>query len=194
MENVKETFGLSEKTVPLFENTEALPFSDWLKEALDTGLHLAFASSSEKARSEFIVVPILFELQKRNNRNFTIYSGERLAADPDKGLDGECDFILSKGELSHTIQIPIVALAEAKKHDIETGLGQCAAQMMGARIYNQKKGNSITTVFGCVTTGETWQFLKLEDNIIYIDRMRYYINEVGRILRVWQNIIDFYNN
>ncbi len=194
IENVKETFGLSEKTVPLFENTEALPFSDWLKEALDTGLHLAFASSSEKARSEFIVVPILFELQKRNNRNFTIYSGERLTADPDKGLDGECDFILSKGEISHTIQIPIVALAEAKKHDIETGLGQCAAQMMGARIYNQKKGNGVATVFGCVTTGETWQFLKLEDNIIYIDRMRYYINEVGRILRVWQNIIDFYNN
>ncbi len=194
MENVKETFGLSEKTIPLFENTEALPFSDWLKEALDIGLHLALASSSEKARSEFIVVPILFELQKRNNRNFTIYSGERLAADPDTGLDGECDFILSKGEISHTIQIPIVALAEAKKHDIETGLGQCAAQMMGARVYNQKKGNSITTVFGCVTTGETWQFLKLEANIIYIDRMHYYINEVGRILRVWQNIIDFYNN
>jgi len=64
MENVKETFGLSEKTCRLFENTEALPFSDWLKEALDIGLHLAFASSSEKARSEFIVVPILFELQK----------------------------------------------------------------------------------------------------------------------------------
>lgn len=194
LENVKETFGLSEKIIPLFENTEALPFSDWLKETLDIGLHLAFASSSEKARSEFIVVPILFELQKRNNRSFAIYSGERLSADPDKGLDGECDFILSKGEISHTIQVPIVALLEAKKHDIETGLGQCAAQMMGARIYNQKKGNRITTVFGCVTTGETWQFLKLEDNIIYIDRMRCYINEVGRILRVWQNIIDFYNN
>jgi hypothetical protein len=43
-----------------------------------------------------------------------------------------------------------------------------------------------------VTTGETWQFLKLEDNTLYVDSGRYYIDRVDRILGVLQAIIACY--
>ena len=141
--------------------------SDWLKVALDIGLELALVSSSEKARSEFIIAPILMELEKLNRKNFSIYSGERLDIDDSKGLTGECDFILAKGPLKHTIQSPIVALVAAKK-------------------------NEIKTIFGGVTTGEDWQFLKLEQNIITIDFKRYYIDNVEKILGLFQKIISSY--
>ena len=189
---VKKDFGLEEQRENLFPQLELIQLSEWFKEALDIGLELALSSSSEKARSEFIIAPILIELEKLNRKSFSIYSGERLDIDESKGLIGECDFILAKGPLKHTIQNPIVALVEAKKNDITAGLGQCVAQMIGAQIFNEQEGNEIKTIFGCVTTGEDWQFLKLEPNIINIDVKRYYIDNVEKILGIFQKIITFY--
>jgi hypothetical protein len=189
---VKKDFGLEEQRENLFPQLEPIQLSEWFKEALDIGLELALSSSSEKARSEFIIAPILIELEKLNRKSFSIYSGERLDIDESKGLIGECDFILAKGPLKHTIQNPIVALVEAKKNDITAGLGQCVAQMIGAQIFNEQEGNEIKTIFGCVTTGEAWQFLKLEPNLIKIDVKRYYIDNVEKILGIFQKIITFY--
>lgn len=187
---VKEEFELEEQNSNLFLDVLPIESSSWLKETLKLGLELVFSSSSsEKARSEFIVAPILIELRKINNKQFSIYSGERLDVDQNKGLVGECDFILTKGEMKHTIQKPIFALVEAKKHDIDLGMGQCVAQMLGSQLFNQ---GEINTIYGCVTTGEVWQFLKLEKKIIIIDTKRYYINEVERILGVLQYAVDFY--
>jgi hypothetical protein len=66
--------------------------------------------------------------------------------------------------------------------------------MLGARLFNQNENNDIETIYGCVTTGETWQFIKLENEVIHIDSHRYYINNVGEILGVLQVIIDFYKS
>lgn len=60
--------------------------------------------------------------------------------------------------------------------------------MLGAMLFNQQEGRPISTIFGCVTTGEAWQFLKLEDGIISVDSERYYIDAVGTLLHVWQCI------
>ncbi|MDM8566469.1 hypothetical protein QUF74_12570 [Candidatus Halobeggiatoa sp. HSG11] len=188
---VKKKFNLFEDRVKLFGNVETIKPSNWLNEALNIGLELALSNSSEKARSEFIVVPILFELER--SKTFSIYSGERLDVDKENGLFGECDFILSQGKITNTIQNPIFALLEAKKNDIGSGLGQCTAQMLGARLFNQQENNDIDTIFGCVTTGEIWQFLKLEEDVIHIDSKCYYINDLEMILGIFQNIID-YNN
>jgi hypothetical protein len=130
LRKVKKTFSIIEKRELLFENLTPEPISDWLKETLETGLYFALASSSEKARSEFIVVPVLFEIHKRNQRQFAIYSGETFEVDKEQGLTGECDFWFSKGEMTHTIQAPVLTLVEAKKKDIGEGIGQCAAQMI----------------------------------------------------------------
>lgn len=135
LSNVKKMFGLTEKTIVLFNELGDIEASNWLKETLEISLQLALSSSSEKARSEFIVAPILLEIEKRNKDKFTIFSGERLDVDEDKGLKGECDFILSKGPISTTISAPIFSLIEARKNDIKEGLGQCIAQMLGAKIF-----------------------------------------------------------
>lgn len=188
---VKKAFALTERRIILFDKLVPLVPSNWLIEALDIGQKLALASSSEKARSEFIVVPILFELERRNDQSFSIYSGERLDVDKERGLIGECDFILAKNPIAHTLQAPIFALVEAKKNDIDSGLGQCCAQMLGAQLYNELEGNNINTIFGCVTTGEDWQFLRLQKQELCIESKRYYIDNLGMILAVFQNIFDY---
>ncbi len=190
LRKVKKTFGVREHRALLFEQITPIQMSAWLKETLDTSLYFALASSSEKARSEFIIVPLLLEVHKRNQRRFALYSGETFDVDQEQGLNGECDFLFSQGEMAHTIQAPVFTLVEAKKKDIGEGIGQCAAQMIGAQVFNQQEDNEIPEIFGCVTTGEDWQFLKLSDRILTIDTVRYYLDHIDKILGVLQRIID----
>jgi hypothetical protein len=78
---------------------------------------------------------------------------------------------------------------EAKKNDVEAGLGPCIAQMVAARRFNEGAGRSGAPVYGCVTTGETWQFLRLAEPNALLDRTRYYLDNVGGILGVLQAIV-----
>lgn len=187
---VKKEFGLTEEKIQLFPEKRVIEPSAWLKTTLQISLGLALASSSEKARSEFIIAPLLIELEMINNQSFTIFSGERLDVAPEQGLNGECDFILSKNPISSTLQFPIFCLVEAKKNDIKEGLGQCVAQMLGATLFNHNENNQSPAIYGCVTTGEIWQFLKLENKTFYLDIQHYYINELGKLIGILQSIID----
>lgn len=182
-----KTFNLHQSQESLFNHIQPLEANPWLKETLAKGMQLVI--SSEKARSELIVMPILLASRELNQNCFSIYSGENLDVNPEQGLTGECDFILTYTPVLPTLQSPIIVIVEAKKHDIENSLGQCAAQMLGARLFNN---NAIETIFGCVTSGEIWQFLKLEAEWIHIDKNHYYINELENILGILQAIINFY--
>ena len=127
-------------------------------------------------------MPILIDLMKKNEKFFTIYSGDYLNADKEKGLAGECDFILSKNVGSFEINTPIFTIVEAKKNDVEIGIPQCAAQMLGAKYYNKDAGQNIEKIYGCVTTADDWIFLRLEGNKLTIDNRKYYLGEVGVVL------------
>lgn len=166
--------------------------SEWLLKSPEKGKKNAFVS--EKARSEFIVTPVLLAAQELLDDRLQIFSGQTLNVDANLGLTGECDFILSKTKPTPILKSPIVSLVEAKKNDIDLGLGQCIAQMFAARIFNKQSGNNFQTIFGCVTTGEDWQFLKLENNLAIVDNERFYISEVGKILGVFKAIFDFYKD
>ena len=130
------------------------------------------------------------DIERRNHDRFTIFSGKSFDVDRSKGLNGECDFILSKGQPTRLIQAPIFALVEAKKQDIDIGLGQCVAQMIGAQLFNQRKHQPINVIYGCVTTGDRWQFLKLEQQELIIDRIEHSLaNNLPDILGFFQLVL-----
>ena len=190
LDALRLTFGLSIRQEPLFSTVGPIAVPPWLRETLGKGMPLALGS--EKARSEFIIAPILLSLRDLNHNQISIYSGQRLEGDPAVGLSGECDFLLTSTPLLPIIQAPIISLVEAKKNDIESGLGQCAAQMLGAQRFNARDHNGIETIYGCVTTGEVWQLLRLDDVSLVIDTERYYINELELILGVMQTMIQHF--
>ncbi len=179
--------GLAAKTIDLFPGLAPAEVPPWLRAMLDRGTRQVLLS--EKARSEFLVVPILLACQELNPGSLTIYSGQRLDVDPARGLVGECDFILSATAPLPGLRAPLVTIVEAKKHDIESGIWQCVAQMMGALVFNERAGHAVPEIFGCVTNGETWQFLRLADQSIGIDRRRLYIDDVGGILAAFLAIL-----
>jgi hypothetical protein len=190
LDRVCKTFGLAPAWEALFDHIPAVQVPQWLQDLLDKTMPLALGGS-EKARSEFIVVPILVGSRELSQNSFYVYSGQRLDVDPAQGLVGECDFILADTRPLPVLQAPIMMLVEAKKHDIDAGIGQCAAQMVGARLFNQREGKGPDTIFGCVTSGENWQFLKLEHDSLIIDSHRYYIVNVDQVLGVFQAIVAY---
>ena len=191
LDTLRVSFGLTIQQEPMFPHVTPVAVPPWLHETLAKGMPMALGS--EKARSEFIIAPILLTLRDLNQNRIAIYSGQRLEGDPNVGLVGECDFLITSTQPLPIIQAPIISVVEAKKNDIESGLGQCAAQMLGAQRFNQRdRTSSITTIYGCVTTGEVWQILKLTETTLVLDTERYYINTMEVILGVFQEIIRFY--
>lgn len=186
---IEQRFGIQNHVEKLFENIQKVEPSEWLKNSLQIAQELPV--KSEKAKSETIVFPILVELRNRNNKFFTIHSGDTLNADENQGLEGECDFILAKDSGTFNINLPIFQLLEAKKNDTEIGVPQCAAQMIGVKVFNQNKGIKLDKIYGCVTTGKEWLFMRLEDKI-YIDKKTYYLDNIEELLGVFQQIIDYY--
>ena len=168
LQEVVEKFDLTIKREIIFDEITPVKISDFLKESLFRGYAIALPNGSEKARSELLVSPFLVELKQINNNRISVFSGEVLDADKKNGLNGECDFILSLNENQLFIDAPIFTVVEAKKNDIGESFGQCVAQMLGVKLFNEKHKKAINTIFGCITTGDRWHFLQLKDRAVTI--------------------------
>ena len=187
LDDLRRDYQIQADVAPLFQSAAPLEPSAWLRETLAKGLRMALVS--EKARSEFIVAPILVFLSGALEQPISVYSGVSFNVEPARGLKGVCDFILSKSPPLPTVQAPVLMMVEAKKNDIEEGIGQCAAEMVAADIFNRNAANNTETVYGCVTTGETWQFLQLTKQSLTIDQNRYFIDNTPKILGIMRQIL-----
>ena len=187
LETAQQKLGITTEPADLFPTLPNVSVPTWLPEMLARGTQLALVS--EKSRSEFIVAPILTATRELAETPLSIYSGYRLDVDPERGLVGECDFILAIAPPVLPLRAPIATVVQAKKNDIEAGLGQCVAEMVAASLFNQAAG-AAASMFGCVTTGETWQFLKLDGSVVQIDRRRFYLDNLPGILSALRTIVQ----
>ena len=71
---------------------------------------------------------------------------------------------------------------EAKKEDLKPALGQCLAEMVAAQRFNQQKQQPIAAIYGTVTSGTAWRFLKLSGQTVSIDLADYPLPPVEQIL------------
>ena len=190
IEEVKTQFKLRfDETLEYFAAVPPVPVSAMLTDTLAENIPLAVAISTEKARSELIIVPILLEVRRRVQRKISLFSGVEFTVDASQGLKGVCDFILSLSPEQLTIEAPVVAVVEAKNDNLKSGIGQCIAEMVAARLFNEQKGRAIKYVHGVVTTGSLWKFLKLQGDQVSLDPREYYIHETGRIVGIMVSMI-----
>ena len=172
---------LNERT-SLFAQIPESVLSDYLAMTLKENVPLALAINTEKARSELIIAAILVELRKMLNYQISLFSGVEFNVDPPRGLNGVCDFIITRSPEQFFIRAPAIVIVEAKNENIKGGLGQCIATMLAACLFNAQEDQSISTVYGVVTSGSIWKFLQLVGNTVYIDLEEYHINNAGKIL------------
>ncbi len=178
----KEAFGL--KTLEggrFLPPTESIVPSAALTAYLEESLPLV-ALASEKARSEGIIYPILLEVRRILNRQISLFSGEDFTVDEAVGLNGICDFLLSRSPEVLEIEAPAIVIVEAKKADLRTGFGQCMAEMVAVQRFNAAKNCPIPAIYGSVSNGTQWRFLKLEGNTVTLDLTDYPLPPIEQIL------------
>lgn len=182
---VQEAFGLTlRERERIFSDVAPLAPSEQLLSTLREYLPLASAVNTEKARSELIIAPVLLEIRRHYTGEVGFFSGTEFSVEPEVGLSGYCDYILTASADLYEVRSPVVTLVEAKNEDIKSGLGQCIAEMVAAQRFNQRQGNDIRTIYGVVTTGVIWKFIRLTDLVVSIDLDEYYVNEIEKILGV----------
>lgn len=151
---------------------------------LEENVPLALNINTEKARSEFIIAPVMLEIRHLLQRQVSIFSGIEFNVDATRDLNGFCDFILSHSSNQVFLQVPVVCLVEAKNDNMKAGYAQCMAVMIAAQLYNIEQGRQINSILGVVTTGSNWRFFKLEGRIISIDFDEYLISRINKILSI----------
>ena len=153
-----------------------------LVQTLEENVPWAIAVGSEKARSEGIVTPILLEVKRQLKGQISVFSGEEFNVDADRGLNGYVDFLIGQTDSQLYLEAPIVVLVEAKKEDLKSGFGQCVAEMVAAQQFNLESKASVTTIYGTVTSGTVWIFLKLDAQTVTIDLTEYSVDPIEQLL------------
>ena len=186
---VQHALGLTLAEADLFGGVPPLNLPAEFVARMQAGIDLALAVNTEKARSEFIIAPVLMELKQLLGGKFGLFSGVEFNVDSSRGLNGYCDFILTRSPLQSVLSAPVVAIAEAKNDNLRTGLGQCIAAMVAAREFNLKSSAQVGDIYGAVTTGGAWKFLRLHGSELTLDLREYFVAELGRIMGILAHIL-----
>ena len=183
------------ETLGLFSDIEPVIPRPHFTTDLERRVQLAFAVSTDKAKSEFVISYILFELWLHLDRCPTLFSGIEFNVDPEKGLTGMCDFLISLSPLLFIVEAPVSLLVKVpdisgKDESHIIGLGACVAEMLAAQRFNKAKGNEIPCIYGATTSGINWHFLKLEGQRLHIDLALYQIVNCDKILGILASMVE----
>jgi hypothetical protein len=185
LDEVKQKLGVTlREETGIFAGIAPVAVSEMLRSYLKEAAPLALAFSTEKARSEMIIAPILVEVRRQLGGEIGLFSGADFNVDPERGLAGFCDFLLSRSPEQLSIEAPVVAVVEAKNENLRLGTPQCLAEMVAASLFNERHGRALPVVYGAVTTGDVWRFLRLRSGTAEVDLTGYYLQDVERIVGV----------
>jgi hypothetical protein len=184
IEQVIEQFDLAvQEQQPILESQPVAP-STLLVQILERELPWAVAVGSEIARYSGIIAQVLLEVRALRQQQISVFAGKEFNVNPSQKLNGYCDFLVSLSPVQSVIQAPVAIVAEAKRGILENGLGQCVAGMVAAQQFNQKHKLEIPLVYGSVTDGSKWKFVKLQAQQLTIDVTEYDLVPIERLLGI----------
>ena len=185
LDTLRHRFGLNIAfTVGAFASVPPVVVPPDVAATVQKYLPLAVGGGTEKARSEYLVAPIVGQIYYETKRQIVVLSGVEFNVDRTRGLHGFCDFLVSRSPGFITVDAPVVAIVEAKKEDLNTGVAQCLASMVAARVFNEHKNQPTPTVYGSVTSGTAWRFLRLHETDAIVDMTEYGLSELDKILGI----------
>ena len=190
LSQLESEFSLTlQERVEIFPDIEPVTPSQLLQEILTENIPLALEIDTYKARSELIIAPILVELRKHLNRQISFFSGVDFTVEKTKGLTGRCDFIISNSPRQLEVTAPVATLVEAKNNNIKSGIAQCIAEMVAAQIFNERQNNQISCIYGIITTGSNWKFLRLVEKRIDIEAGEHFIGNLDGLFGILLKMI-----
>ncbi|MEE9148607.1 MAG: hypothetical protein V3U27_14530 [Candidatus Tectomicrobia bacterium] len=191
LDDVESQFGITIlSAAPLFRDAKAVPASAPIRYLLEENVSLALNINTEKARSEFIIAPVLVEVRQLLEKKVSLFSGIDFTVDVSCGLNGYCDFLLSYSPDQVFLRAPVACIVEAKNENIKSGYPQCITEMIAARLFNERHRHAVPAILGVVTTGSNWKFLQLQGGHVLIDFDEYLISQVEKILGIFVAVLQ----
>jgi len=168
-----------EKFIP--SNLNQFEIKPYLQEQIEFGL-LSY-KSNEAFADKFLITPVLNSVWMQHKK-LNLWTQTYIKAD--ENLQGRPDYMVSPLEENQyeVLTLPIVVMVEAKQENFTLGWGQCLAEMLACQKMNKSEDIKI---FGIVTTGQFWEFGKLEKNKFIRDSNSYSISK----LQETASIVDF---
>ena len=165
-----------------FVNNLFLEISPNFIAELEFNLRVMDAFSSEAARCELVIFPILREIYKNYYQKTALWVQKSIVFD--SKLNGTPDYLLSKkSALGKTVlELPLLITVEAKRNDFEQGWGQCLAELLGAESLNHYQHQHQRPIYGIVTDGKLWEFGRLENLIFTKNIGSYTISNLNLLL------------
>ncbi len=153
--DVQEGFGIRHIENDFIETAHTVEPSEQFLQELEFTLQYIDVLTSEGARCEAVIFPILREVYKGYADHYALWIKKPIAYDD--LLSGTPDYFVStRSELGKlVVGTPLVMLVEAKKNDFEQGWGQCLAELVAAQKINEAPEHP---VYGIVSDGRWWQF------------------------------------
>ncbi|MBA4065541.1 MAG: hypothetical protein C0501_17860 [Isosphaera sp.] len=175
--------------VNLFPGVPPVAPGPFLRAGQSIAPELGAAAHTELSRMIWMSGPLLGDFWTRYRGTICLIAGAEFAADPAARLTGFCDFLICRAPQQSVIFAPVLVVFEAKRDSIPDGYGQCIAAMVGAQRFNARNNTPIDPVYGCVTTGTAWKFLRLSGTTLTMDGPEYALAEADRILGILTHIV-----
>jgi len=143
--------------------------------------------TSEGARTEAIIFPILREVYKSYHEQYSFWIQKTIVFN-DK-LSGTPDYLFgTKSPLGKTVlELPLVLIVEAKKNDFEQGWGQCLAELVAAQRLNSHPEQP---VIGIVTDGKLWEFGRLVESAFTRNTESFTVDNLPLLFGALQSIFE----
>jgi len=91
------------------------------------------------------------EVRRILNQQVSVFSGEEFNVDAEAGLNGVCDFLISRSRTADG-EAPAIVIVEAKNLTSSLELGSALLKWLPQR-FNAAKGKPVTSTYGVITSG-----------------------------------------
>ena len=168
-----------------FEKILPVEVPDWFKKDMRFSLVNRGEEDKEAFASEFIIAPLLKETWKRHPR-LSLFSHVQISADD---LTVIPDYLLSSKDPTgyKTIHKPLLLTVEAKNEKFDEGWFQALLQSVLCQKINETNEIPIISI---VTTGDVWQFGKLEKQLFTKHPISFSIQNLEGLLGILNELFS----
>jgi len=183
-EELAGRFGVEFDRCRLFQDASSLLSPAWLGDYLRRGQLQSVRTAS--AAGTFRIAPVLLCCAELLDGRCSIFSDVDLTVDEPSGLSGKCDYLLQASVPLASLFSPALTIVVDIDGDPGASWTKCVAQMIGMMRYSKL---SVDEVFGCVSSGHDWQFMRLRGSICTFDTDLYYLSQTDKILGILVTIL-----
>jgi hypothetical protein len=172
----------NERFIP--KNIAQIEIEPYLEKQIDHSL-LSY-KRNETFADKFLIAPVLNNIWLKHPK-LNLWTEKFIKAD--EKLQGRPDYLVSPLDRKQyeVLSLPIIILVEAKQDNFTLGWGQCLAEMLACQKLNKSED---IIIYGIVSTGQSWEFGKLEKDIFINDSNSYSISNLPQTLNIVNYIFE----